>query len=395
MAKPVAIRTNWDSQVPCNLNADESTPPEPHKFPLTPPPTAERQASDTRVVERVLRIFNGIRCSGPGISGSPRIKLQREQFPELLSRLGEDQPLHDYVNDKVRWDYDPESEQLQIRMPSPVHDFFVASVAGEISKQLQTIIDEGGPASESAALITSGGSSRILLRADNSDDGHSVDSTICLQRQPDAQFQHCLAAYPGVVVEVSYSQNGNLRKLASEYIMNSNGNIKVVIGINVKYDGKESTVSLWRPAYVQEEGEEFDALEVDQVIKAEVFRTQDGRPANKRRRLSLNLSDFGPDELSDGYERKELSISYETLVNLLNRAEQIHQARESAAGLRGVESKRQIRKRKLRSSSPAEQLRSDDEAKRRRQEAQAEERTAASDKDYKPPSSGRRRAGKP
>jgi hypothetical protein len=121
-----------------------------------------------------------------------------------------------------------------------------------------------------------------------------------------------------------------------------------------------------------------------------MFRTQDGRPANKRRRVCLNLGDFCPDEISDGNERKELFISYETLATLLNLAEQIHQARESAAGLRGIESRRPIRKRKLRSSSPAEQLRSDDEAKRRRQEAQVEERTAASDKTYKPPSSRRR-----
>ncbi|KAG2005125.1 hypothetical protein GB937_009084 [Aspergillus fischeri] len=262
MAKPVAIHTHWDSQAPCNLHADESTPPEQHNFPLTPPPTAERQASDT-VVERVLRIFNGIRCSGLVVSYSPSIKLQCEQFSELLSRLEEDQPLPNYVNDKVRWDYDPESEQLQIRMPSPVHDFFVASVAGEISKQLQTIIDEGGPASEFVALITNGGSSQILLRADNSKDGQSVDTKLCLQRQLDAQFQHCLAAYPGVVIEVSYSQNANLRKLALDYIMNSNRNIKVIIGIDIKYDRKESTVSFWHPAYVQEEGEEFDVLEVD------------------------------------------------------------------------------------------------------------------------------------
>lgn len=85
------------------------------------------------------------------VSHSPSTKLQREQFSELLSRLNKDEELHSCVNDKVRWDYDPESEQLQIRMPSPVHDFFVASVAGEISKQLQTIIDEGGPASECSA----------------------------------------------------------------------------------------------------------------------------------------------------------------------------------------------------------------------------------------------------
>jgi hypothetical protein len=124
-----------------------------------------------------------------------------------------------------------------------------------------------------------------------------------------------------------------------------------------------------------------------------MFRTQDGRPANKHRRVCLNLSDFGPDEISDGNERKELFISYETLTTLLNHAEQIHQARESAANLRGIESKRPIRKRKLRSSSPAEQLRSDDEAKRRRQEEQVEERTAASDKSYKPHSSRRRGTG--
>jgi hypothetical protein len=155
-------------------------------------------------------------------------------------------------------------------MPSPVHDFFVASIAGEISKQLQTIIDEGGPASEVAALITNGGSSRILLRADNSEDKQSAASNIRLQRQPDAQFQHCSAAYPGVVLEVSYSRKGKLEKLAWEYIMKSNGNIKAVIGINVKYDGKESTVSLWRPSYLHEEGEECDILEVDQVIKSEV-----------------------------------------------------------------------------------------------------------------------------
>jgi hypothetical protein len=155
-------------------------------------------------------------------------------------------------------------------MPSPIHDFFVASVAGEISKQLQTIIDEGGPTSEFAALITNGGCSRILLRADNSEGNQSAASNIRLQRQPDAQFQHCSAAYPGVVLEVSYSRNGKLEKLAWEYIMKSNGNIKVVIGINIKYDGKVSTVSLWRPAYLQEEGEEFDILEVDQVIKSEV-----------------------------------------------------------------------------------------------------------------------------
>lgn len=48
-----------------------------------------------------------------------------------------------------------------------------------------------------------------------------------------------------MVVEISYSQDGkNLEKLAQDYILYSNGDIKAVIGIDINYGGKESTVSL-------------------------------------------------------------------------------------------------------------------------------------------------------
>jgi hypothetical protein len=87
---------------------------------------------------------------------------------------------------------------------------------------------------------------------DEKPDGSSGDAHWATRRDPDGQFQHKDAAFPGVVIEVSYTQDGkNLRKLARDYIWGSNGDIKVVIGIDINY-GRESTVLLWRPKYVRE-----------------------------------------------------------------------------------------------------------------------------------------------
>ncbi|KAH6714702.1 hypothetical protein BKA61DRAFT_605689 [Leptodontidium sp. MPI-SDFR-AT-0119] len=101
---------------------------------------------------------------------------------------------------------------LSVRMPTPVHDFFTASVADEISKQLEGISRRGDSSAEYAARIASGGCARIFLKEDNPDGG----TRVVHRREPDAQFQHQDAEYLGVVLEVSYAQDGkDLKKLAS------------------------------------------------------------------------------------------------------------------------------------------------------------------------------------
>lgn len=89
-------------------------------------------------------------------------------------------------------------------MPTPVHDFFASSVAVEICKQLQHIANVEDAAGEFAGQIENGGSSRIYLKEDDSEEEPKI-SKILLQRQPDAQFQYYGTAYPGVVLEVSYA----------------------------------------------------------------------------------------------------------------------------------------------------------------------------------------------
>ena len=152
-------------------------------------------------------------------------------------------------------------------MPAPVHDAFSTAVANEINNKLQNIVGKHhNRDGEFAAQIVNVGSSRILL---DTEEEESSASRGALQRHPDAQFQHQEAAFPGVVLEVSYSQDGkDLEKLAWEYILYSNGDIKAVVGIDINYGMKPSTVSLWRPEYVQEGDERI--LDVQAEIAYEV-----------------------------------------------------------------------------------------------------------------------------
>ena len=133
-------------------------------------------------------------------------------------------------------------------MPSQVHDFFKTFLANEIRDQLKRVAGKGGVAGGFAAKIEDRGSSRIFLE-EGILDGEYENPSRPVRREADGQFQHQDVAYPGVVLEVSYSQDGmNLKKLASGYILRSSGDIKAVIGLDIEY-GKVSTVSLWRPHY--------------------------------------------------------------------------------------------------------------------------------------------------
>ncbi|KAF0315489.1 hypothetical protein GQ607_017283 [Colletotrichum asianum] len=125
-----------------------------------------------------------------------------------------------------RLNYDPASRFFDIRMPAPVHEVFSISLVSELDKELQHIARQPDKDGAFAAQPINGGSSRIVIdhAVEESADGEptsqeSVPCTITLQRHPDVRFQYIKAAFPGVVVEVFYSQNGkDTESLAWEYI---------------------------------------------------------------------------------------------------------------------------------------------------------------------------------
>jgi hypothetical protein len=67
------------------------------------------------------------------------------------------------------------------------------------------------------------------------------------ERSPDASFKHEQAKYPGVIIEVCYSQKVRAAAdLADDYILDTNGNVKTVIALNIEYRATRRYNCGWR-----------------------------------------------------------------------------------------------------------------------------------------------------
>jgi hypothetical protein len=103
-----------------------------------------------------------------------------------------------------------------------------------------------------------------VLQEDKDDVGGTI-----IRREPDAAFKHPQAHWPGVVIEVAYSQKErDIPHLADDYILETNGSIRAVVGLNIDYKTKKGTVSMWRPKYTENEQGEIE------LAAAEIFKDQ-------------------------------------------------------------------------------------------------------------------------
>jgi hypothetical protein len=122
-------------------------------------------------------------------------------------------------------------------MPRRFHEQLALCFVTDLQRKFDLIASGTGPAATFAEKIRPTNSATIEFIASR-DTKHS----------PDASFTHVQAKYPGIVIEVSYSQKRqDLPLLAYDYIIGSMGNIKVVVGIDLEYTGKKATLSVWRP----------------------------------------------------------------------------------------------------------------------------------------------------
>ncbi|KAF6238837.1 hypothetical protein HO173_003344 [Letharia columbiana] len=111
----------------------------------------------------------------------------------------------------------------------------------------------------------------------------------------DASFAHANSQYPSVVIETSYSQHQKeLTRLADEYVSGSDGNIAMVLGLDIEYGvgSKKASLFIWRSRLVSvPEKEEAVLLETFSVREVDVFRADDGTTVPGQG-LSLQLYDF-------------------------------------------------------------------------------------------------------
>lgn len=140
-------------------------------------------------------------------------------------------------------------------MLTHVHEALIQRIVPSLNRQMSLIASGESPSAGFARKITSGGSATVKF--DDPDYG---------MHDPDASFYHSEALYPGVIIEVSYSQKRkDLPRLADEYILGSNGSIRVVVGLDVEYSGKKATLSVWRPQLLVNSAGEQE-LQAEQTV---------------------------------------------------------------------------------------------------------------------------------
>lgn len=143
-----------------------------------------------------------------------------------------------------RYDYAAESRRLVVRMPTAVHELFIARVEDAVFSQLKSIREGSDDAAAFAQRVNPARSTEIYFPVENDSSGRKS------KHEPDASFWHDSAQYPGVVIEVAYSQKKKrLERLAEDYLLDSDASVQAVVGLDIEYgkkDSRKATLSVWR-----------------------------------------------------------------------------------------------------------------------------------------------------
>jgi hypothetical protein len=151
-------------------------------------------------------------------------------------------------------------------MPTGIHELFIDGVEDAIRCRLKTIRGQSGNAARFAHKVRPARSTAIYFPVENS------LSNAKSKHEPDASFWHKDAQYPGVIVEVSFSQKREaLERLAETYLLDSDASVRVVVGLDIGYDRNETseaTLSVWRTQIFHTA--DGDELRVVKVVADEV-----------------------------------------------------------------------------------------------------------------------------
>lgn len=155
----------------------------------------------------------------------------------------------------ISYDYYLDTCQFVVRMPSVIHDDFLARIVSRISAQLGNISNGVGVAADFAERIRWGASPTLKFSVDDLYSNDSVTSEKFENHVPDAVFMHQGSQWPAMIIEVAYTQNSTeLKRLAELYGLASDGNVRVILGLKIVYkQSKRATWSLWQPKYVYDE----------------------------------------------------------------------------------------------------------------------------------------------
>ncbi|KAF7855403.1 hypothetical protein EAF04_010146 [Stromatinia cepivora] len=328
----------------------ESVVTSPQNFtsePLLNLPPADKKITLQIVQEIKRRRVGRSTCKNPW----REYELNAEEYAEVLRLIERDESLAGFVKHKLRYDYFPFAKKLILRRPLYVQEVFKARIVENLQQQLTSIASGNSRSADFAKDVGSGGSATITFA--DSDYG---------RHDPDNQFGHLRAQYSGVIIEVSFPQKRKyMNRLADEYILGSDSNIHVMIGIDIEYQGsKKVTLSVWQPKVVPNEDGILELVAAKTVID-EIIRDENGNPNKSAQAgLHLPLKDFAPGTLVAHYESKDepmkesLCISASTLCGYLESVESAAAMLEAGRGL--VNTKMQFVKKRYRARTPEDEF---------------------------------------
>ena len=319
------------------------------------------------VANQIVALFKKIKSGYVGEDESqPWKKFQLKQPEEYgeIERLllaDTDDSLWGFVDDKIRYDFDADRNQVVVRMPTSLHELFLQYVELSIIGQLLWFAFSTTP---HEAIIQF---AQCLLSTRHPDiffpprpDSDTLQKS---KHSPDITFRHERAQWPGVIVEVSYStKRKDLPKLAEKYILGSTGSVRAVIGLDIEYqaNSREAVFSVWQPEFVQNDEGDLELIAA-QKIKDQPFRDAQGNPTSSPG-LSLFLSSFATPNLSQAITDHDqlINISTDKLCEYLHEAEE--QTRMASAGLLVENSLPAGVKIRYRDATPPKVLRDEDES---------------------------------
>ncbi|KAH8722734.1 hypothetical protein GQ44DRAFT_729367 [Phaeosphaeriaceae sp. PMI808] len=314
------------SQIRQESNQNIPPPSSSADLPLTSPLTDEKPFAQA---PRVIALFHEIETRKHGSRGPwNEFQLVEGEYDKIMRLLNQDEELLGFVKHKLKYDYNAETYRLVVRLPTDVHKLFLGDLRDAISSQLKSIREGSDDAAAFARRVYSARSSEIYFPVENDSSGRKS------KHDPDQSFWHERARYPGVIIEVAYSQKKKrLERLAEGYLLDSDANVQAVVGLDIGY-GKKG--------------------------------------------LRLRLSDFAHEELVKkelGDQTREIHISGQQLCQFLTAAESMVQR----AGTLHKSSLPPGVKKRRRSETPPEEIASDDEARFIEQERKVVKRMEALD----------------
>ncbi|KAJ9653658.1 hypothetical protein H2198_007169 [Neophaeococcomyces mojaviensis] len=297
----------------------------------TPPPTNENSSS---TLQRIFSLIEGYK-SGRYTSDQSWLAftVNAEERAELEQWISED----GYCQDKLHWGYFPPYRRFVIWKPTPAHTMFLARLFDEISWQLRTLAE--GPAADFVKHVRFQGSSAYT----------PIDPDYG-RHDPDGSFGHEEQWCPGVVVEAADLEKGKmLRRLAEDYILGSDLEVRIMVGFQFSQQKKDATLSIWRPQW------RGDAWYVGS--KVTTIRHADGKPNEEPEAgLLLHLRDFASEEVCKEFGGEidgTIFIPCKSLYDYLVEAEEMMRIRLTPGSPQPA-----LRKRR-RSPTPKEELDTD------------------------------------